>query len=339
MAEFQLRKPRLSKGSSMPSLPTRLREIAGVVPASRLERPAPVMVSSGVTEIDQLTGGLPRGGFTEICGPASSGRTSLMIAALAAATARNELCALIDVGDCFDPKSAEAAGVSLAKLLWARCGSSTVPSPELSNRVQVDSETCAGIKHALQAKQKSGTIMPPAKVWYGRPPARSERTSRNAPHRNHVQQKQKTKRSTEVALLANRWRDAAQQALKVTDLILQSGGFGVVALDMGDVPAEILRRVSLTSWFRFRRAVENTPTALLVIGREPFAGTCASVVLRTSNHLSAISNNGRPSHAQVFAGIEGIVEVVRSRAEESYTTKKPPRSMKTEFASRTEWVG
>src|SRR5271163_3233016 len=88
-------------------------KLAGVTAASRLEvRPAPQMVSSGVREIDALTGGLPRGCLTEICGPASSGRTSVLLAALAAATQRQEVCALVDVSDAFNPHSAAAAGVN-----------------------------------------------------------------------------------------------------------------------------------------------------------------------------------------------------------------------------------
>src|SRR5271155_4677163 len=88
-------------------------KLAGVTSASRLEvRPAPQMVSSGVREIDALTGGLPRGCLTEICGPASSGRTSLLLAALAAATQRQEACALVDVSDAFDPLSAAIAARS-----------------------------------------------------------------------------------------------------------------------------------------------------------------------------------------------------------------------------------
>src|SRR5205085_9631057 len=54
--------------------------------------------------------------------------------------------------------------------------------------------------------------------------------------------------------------DCLDQALKATDLLLQSGGFGLVAIDLGDVPVQVARRIPLTSWFRFRRAVENTPT-------------------------------------------------------------------------------
>ena len=53
---------------------------ARVTPASQLDiRPAPEMVSSGAPAIDALTGGLPRGCLTEICGPASSGRTTLSV--------------------------------------------------------------------------------------------------------------------------------------------------------------------------------------------------------------------------------------------------------------------
>ena len=60
-----------------------------VTPASRLEiRPQPEMATSGIPALDTLTGGLPRGCLTEICGPVTSGRTSVMLAALAAATRR-----------------------------------------------------------------------------------------------------------------------------------------------------------------------------------------------------------------------------------------------------------
>src|SRR5271156_900068 len=100
-----------------------LPKLAEVTPASRLTvRPTPEMVSSGVREIDALTGGLPRGCLTEVCGPVSSGRTSLLLAALAAATQRQEACALVDVSDAFDPLSAAIAAVNFESLLWVRCG-------------------------------------------------------------------------------------------------------------------------------------------------------------------------------------------------------------------------
>src|SRR5256714_4567586 len=85
--------------------------LAAITPASWLGvRPAPEMVSSGIAAIDALTGGLPRGCLTEICGPASSGRTTLLLAAVGAATRRGEFCVVVDASDALDPQSAGAAG-------------------------------------------------------------------------------------------------------------------------------------------------------------------------------------------------------------------------------------
>jgi len=153
-------------------------------------RPSLELVGSGISGIE-----LPRGCLTEIIGPASSGRTSLLLSILAAATAREEVCALVDAEDAFDPVSAAAAGVHLPRLLWVRC-------------------------------------------------------SHNAEH-----------------------------ALKAADLLIQGGGFGLVAMDLGDTPPHAARRISLTSWFRLRRGVEHTPTVLVTVARQSNARTCASLVL------------------------------------------------------------
>src|SRR3974390_1970470 len=77
------------------------------------ERFAPRTVTTGIAELDTLTEGLPRGALSEIAGPVSSGRTGVMLAALSAATRRQEICALVDAGDNFDPASAGAAGAEL----------------------------------------------------------------------------------------------------------------------------------------------------------------------------------------------------------------------------------
>src|SRR6267143_1553229 len=79
------------------------------------------LISAGVREIDSLTGGFPRGAITEIFGPASSGRTSLMLAALAHAGTHDEVCALVDTSNTFDPLSATNAQMDLDRLLWVRC--------------------------------------------------------------------------------------------------------------------------------------------------------------------------------------------------------------------------
>src|SRR5438034_5499466 len=92
-----------------------------VLRATDLERRVFESVPTGIAPLDALTGGLPRGAITEFFGPPSSGRTSAMISILAEATARDEVCALVDGNDAFDPKSAAAAGVALNRLLWVRC--------------------------------------------------------------------------------------------------------------------------------------------------------------------------------------------------------------------------
>src|SRR6516162_740478 len=79
-------------------------------------RPEPELLPSGIPQID-----LPRGCLTEIVGPASSGRTSLMLSLLAQATEREEVCAVVDAEDAFSPHAAADAGVDLSRLLWVRC--------------------------------------------------------------------------------------------------------------------------------------------------------------------------------------------------------------------------
>src|SRR5579859_7374883 len=153
------------------------------------------VVSTGIPSLDAVVGGLPRGAMTEICGPPCSGRTSVLLSALAARTAEGETCALIDARDSFDPAVASAAGVELQRVLWVRCQN-------------------------------------------------------------------------------------ADQALRATDLMIQAGGFGMVAVDLSDVAPKIVRYVPLNAWFRFRRAVEDTPTILLLLEQEPHAKTCASLVVR-----------------------------------------------------------
>src|SRR5580693_3407559 len=255
-------------------------KLAGVTPASRLDvRPAPQMVSSGVREIDALTGGLPRGCLTEICGPASSGGTSVLLAALAAATQRQEVCALVDISDAFNPHSAAAAGVNFEKMLWVRCGH--LHKPDSPQRHP------SALLRAGSVREKNTKIEKPV-----------------------------------------------EQALRVTDLLLQSGGFGLVIIDLGDTPLKMARRIPLTSWFRFQRAVEHTATVLFVISQVPSARTCASLLLKVSGtKLSALScqlsAETSPAHAQLLNGLQVQGELLRSRLE-----RKPAGSVTTAFTTK-----
>ncbi len=83
----------------------------------RRQRP----LATGIAELDAiLSGGFPRGELSEIHGPASSGRTGVLLALLAHTTRTGALAALVDPLDRLDPASAAAAGVDLARLLWLR---------------------------------------------------------------------------------------------------------------------------------------------------------------------------------------------------------------------------
>ena len=98
----------------------RARKLDGAV-ASALPTPVDRLATTGVALLDEhLRGGLPRGHLSELIGPRSSGRTSVLCALLAAATSRGEVVALIDAFDRFDPVSGQASGVDLDRVLWVR---------------------------------------------------------------------------------------------------------------------------------------------------------------------------------------------------------------------------
>lgn len=88
--------------------------------ARPLEAPGPAVPFQLQALDTYLQGGLPAGQLSEVVGPASSGRTTLVWQWLAAATRRGEAVALIDTFDRFDPASAVACGLDLDRLLWVR---------------------------------------------------------------------------------------------------------------------------------------------------------------------------------------------------------------------------
>jgi len=274
-----------------------LSKLAGVTLGSRLEiRGAPEIVLSGIPEIDMLSDGLPRGCLTEICGPVSSGRTSVLLAVIAAATRRQEICALVDTSDAFDPQSATSAGVDFKRLLWVRC---CAPNSYVRTRNTNREDSSS---HANNASLKAAAL--------------ASENSRN-----------------------ERSESSVEQALRVTDLLLQSGGFGLVVIDLADVPFKTARRIPLTSWFRFRRAVEHTPTVLLVISQQSCAQTCASLLLGLNGiekvfSMPAASTSDAPAHAQLLRGLSINAELLRSRLE-----RKPVRSVHASFNTKMSWAG
>jgi recombination protein RecA len=70
-----------------------------------------------------------------------------------------------------------------------------------------------------------------------------------------------------------------EHAMKAADNLLHAGGFGVVVLDLCHVSERVARRIPLSYWYRFRLAIENTPSILLLVEREPLAKSCAALML------------------------------------------------------------
>src|SRR5258706_423757 len=152
------------------------------------------LAPSGISALDaRLGGGFPRGQLSELVGPRSSGRTSVLLCMMAAATARGEIVALVDALDMFDVESAVAAGIDLHRLLWIR--GHVVSNPGL----------CRDLNQR-----------------------------------------------------------AMDQAMKALTLVLQAGNFGLVAFDVGEAPAEALRRLPFTTWFRLQRMVEGSQTVCVL---------------------------------------------------------------------------
>ena len=151
---------------------------------------------TGMPALDEaLGGGMPRGHISEVVGPRSSGRTTVLCRMLAAAALRGEAVALIDTCDRFDPVSADAAGVDLSKLLWIR---------------------------------DTGD---------------------------------------------------ATRALKGLNLVLQAGGFGLVAFDLVDVPLPRVRQFPQTTWMRIGRVIEGSRTAAVLLGADRIARTPGGVTI------------------------------------------------------------
>jgi RecA/RadA recombinase len=90
-----------------------------------------------------LRGGWRVGEISALTGPRSSGRTTVLIATLAAATARGEIVGLVDALDRFDPVVAAAAGVDLTRVLWIRGAALTV---ELARRAMLEQSVHRAIR-------------------------------------------------------------------------------------------------------------------------------------------------------------------------------------------------
>jgi hypothetical protein len=210
------------------------------IPSALTPKPRPTQecISCGIKDIDRLEV-FRRGNLVEICGPFSSGRTTLFHGLLSRCTSGGEAAAILDVADSFDPVSASHLGVVLSEVLWVRCGA-----------------------------------------------ARSQ----------------------------GRALSALEQALAAADLLLQSGGFGLLVLDLANTPAQEARQIPLTVWFKFRRAIEATRTLFVVLAQQSNAGSSSASTLNVSQAGVEVEESAKPSIARHIDG-DCLIRALRSRAE------------------------
>ena len=258
----------------------RARKLDGTL--AKLEL-VPAMSPTGLEAFDRaLGGGWRRGELSELTGPASSGRSSLLLATLAAATARGEVVGLVDSLDRFDPAMAAAAGVDVMRVLWVR-GPSVTELP------------------GLKSRPTSGLGRNPGDV--GRNPGDVGRNPGGV-GRNHggVGRNFSSGDSLGDALV--------RRALRAADLIIRAGGFGVVALDLADVPAPLVRRVPASSWLRIAHANEGRDTVCLLVADAPLARSPRGVSVR----LSAVPRwSGGSAQSKRLDGLDISVSVTSAR--------------------------
>jgi recombination protein RecA len=122
-----------------------------------------------------------------------------------------------------------------------------------------------------------------------------------------------------------------EQAFKAADILIQNGGFGVIAIDLGNVDEKLVRKIPLTTWFRFARVMEALPSALVILLPYSAAQSCAALTLNLAASAQW-SGTETISHSRLISRVEFKVEVGRTR------TKKAVQSASNNFTVRPQWA-
>ena len=315
---------------------------SALTPPPRLIRP---VAATGVSAVDELLeGGIPLGAITEISGPECSGRSTLALTFLAQRTREEKVCAWIDVTDAFQPETAAASRIDLSRLLWVRCG--TIPEVSTSAKVSFQLPKECLVPPAAKKGLYAGG-------WGGHPrgevkgladavgdllqtPSRRQHEAR-IPQEPRALQGNLFPRPVQNVSNAQNQAERINQARRVTDLLLQGGGFSAIVLDMGGVPPEYSSRVSLDTWFRYRAAAERSQTSVLLLTQRSCAKSSAGLVLRLG------SAEYSHEQAKVFTGLRFHIDVERQRFTPTSNVvplrKGPQRETGTQWDGRCSWAG
>ncbi len=114
---------------------------------------------------------------------------------------------------------------------------------------------------------------------------------------------------------------AVARGLKALNLILQAGGFGVVAMDLADVPAPVLLRVPRTTWLRVPRAIEGKDTACVLVTARPLARSAGGVTVALEAAPAQVRWRGTSPVSRRLAGLDvtGRVRAPRRMGESAFT--------------------
>jgi recombination protein RecA len=327
---------------------------SALTPAQKTIRP---VAPTGVAEVDGLLeGGLPVCAITEMVGPESSGRTAIALSFLSHLTHAGKVCAWVDVSDTFSPESAAAAGVELPHLLWARCGVSrgiAKPAAEYKFALPEKYMVAAAAKKGLHgggcgghprkevkglADAVSGLLRPEAIAPRCAEPQRRVREDGIREEREALAvQPQMRVPQAKVHIGTIKSWTRIEQALRVTDLLLQAGGFSAIVLDMAGIAPEHVSRVPLATWFRYRAAAERTQACVLLLMQHGCAKSSGELLLMFE------PGQARCDEKTVFTGIEHRMEVQRRRfapaSPNVIPLRKPPQSVSIAHWKSQAWGG
>jgi hypothetical protein len=321
---------------------------SALTPPAKMIRP---VVSTGIGSLDELLeGGFPVGAVTELVGGECSGRTSVALSFLAQVTSAGKVCAWIDASNTFDPVSAASVGVDLKRLLWVRCGVKEKIVSQDTRKVALP-EACFLTSPVTKGLHGGGHGTHPRSEVKGlstaigrflsaklTPGQRTEAALKPALPAKKVQQGPAPSVSKASFKKRAREYDAIEQALRSTDLLIQTGGFSAIVLDLGGIAPEFAVRVELSTWHRYRVAAEQTQSSIVLLSQHPSTKSSSELQVR----LPAMEDTREAK--TVFQGLKVRAEVLRHRFRQTPNNvvpmRKPPqRAHEAYFEPRTSWVG
>lgn len=321
---------------------------SALTPPARMVRP---VVSSGVAALDELiNGGLPVGAVTEIVGNECSGRMSLALSFLSQITAMGKVCAWVDASNTFDPVSAASVGVDLKRLLWVRCGVSEALAEREIRKFALPS-ACFAPKPGTKGLHGGGHGTHPRSEVKGLSAAVdkflsnetlsarcAEPISKPRPTPQHFESNLHSATVPVRTPRRARIYSAVEQALRTTDLLIQTGGFSAIVLDFGEVASDVVARIELSTWHRYRVASEQTQSSIVLLSQYPCAKSSSELQLR----LSPLED--LREERTVFTGLNARAEVLRQRFAQAPTNvvpmRKPPqRACEARWDHPASWAG